>query len=103
MSEAVRAFVTHVFQVNGARLTVGAALKENAASLRIPEKLGSVRDEEKADKRIAAGLAKATRLTGQRRPSGAQPGHGRVLIGPVNALRRVFPKPWGNGMKETTT
>lgn len=47
MSEAVRAFVTHVFQVNNARLIVSAVLKENAASLRIQEKLGFVRDEEK--------------------------------------------------------
>lgn len=47
MSEAVRAFVTHVFQIDNARLIVSAVLKENAASLRIQEKLGFVRDEEK--------------------------------------------------------
>ena len=47
MSEAVRAFVTYLFQANGARLIVSAVLKENAASLRMQEKLGFVRDDEK--------------------------------------------------------
>jgi RimJ/RimL family protein N-acetyltransferase len=47
MSEAVRAFVTHVFLTHGGRLIVSAVLKENAASLCIQEKLGFVRGEEK--------------------------------------------------------
>jgi RimJ/RimL family protein N-acetyltransferase len=46
MSEAARAFVAHVFDVTGEDTIYSGALSDNAASLRIQEKLGFVRDGE---------------------------------------------------------
>jgi RimJ/RimL family protein N-acetyltransferase len=46
MSEAARAFITHVFEVTGDETLYSGAVSENAASLRIQEKLGFVRDGE---------------------------------------------------------
>jgi RimJ/RimL family protein N-acetyltransferase len=46
MSEAARAFIAHVFEVTGVDTIYSGAVSENAASLRIQEKLGFVRDHE---------------------------------------------------------
>jgi len=46
MSEAARAFIAHVFEVTGVDTIYSGAVSENAASLRIQEKLGFVRDGE---------------------------------------------------------
>jgi RimJ/RimL family protein N-acetyltransferase len=46
MSEAARAFIAHVFAVTGEDTLYSGAVSENAASLRIQEKLGFVRDGE---------------------------------------------------------
>jgi RimJ/RimL family protein N-acetyltransferase len=43
MSEAARAFITHVFEVTGNETIYSGAVSENAASLRVQEKLGFVR------------------------------------------------------------
>jgi len=46
MSEAARALIAHVFAVTGEETVYSGAVSENAASLRIQEKLGFVRDHE---------------------------------------------------------
>jgi RimJ/RimL family protein N-acetyltransferase len=46
MSEAARAFIAHVFEVTGAEAVYSGAASENAASLRVQEKLGFIRDGE---------------------------------------------------------
>jgi RimJ/RimL family protein N-acetyltransferase len=46
MSEAARAFIAHVFEVTGNETIYSGAVSENAASLRVQEKLGFVRDGE---------------------------------------------------------
>jgi RimJ/RimL family protein N-acetyltransferase len=46
MSEAARAFIAHVFEVTGNETLYSGAVSENAASLRVQEKLGFVRDGE---------------------------------------------------------
>jgi RimJ/RimL family protein N-acetyltransferase len=46
MSEAARAFIAHVFATTGEDAIYSGAVSENAASLRIQEKLGFVRDRE---------------------------------------------------------
>ena len=46
MSEAARAFIAHVFDVTGENMLYSGAVSENAASLRVQEKLGFVRDGE---------------------------------------------------------
>jgi RimJ/RimL family protein N-acetyltransferase len=46
MSEATRAFIAHVFDVTGENTLYSGAVSENAASLRVQEKLGFVRDGE---------------------------------------------------------
>jgi RimJ/RimL family protein N-acetyltransferase len=43
MSEAARAFIAHVFELTGDETIYSGAVSENAASLRIQEKLGFVR------------------------------------------------------------
>jgi RimJ/RimL family protein N-acetyltransferase len=43
MSEAARAFITHVFEVTGNETIYSGAVSENAASLRVQGKLGFVR------------------------------------------------------------
>ena len=43
MSEAARAFITHVFGVTGEDTIYSGAVTDNAASLRVQEKLGFVR------------------------------------------------------------
>jgi RimJ/RimL family protein N-acetyltransferase len=43
MSEAARAFITHVFEVTSNETIYSGAVSENAASLRVQEKLGFVR------------------------------------------------------------
>lgn len=43
MSEAARAFITHVFEATGEETIYSGAVSENAASLRVQEKLGFVR------------------------------------------------------------
>ena len=46
MSEAARAFIAHVFDVTGVDTVYSGAVSDNAASLRIQEKLGFDRDRE---------------------------------------------------------
>ena len=46
MSEAARAFIAHVFEATGVDTIYSGAVSENAASLRVQEKLGFVRDGE---------------------------------------------------------
>jgi RimJ/RimL family protein N-acetyltransferase len=46
MSEAARAFIAHVFAVTGEDTVYSGAASENAASLRVQEKLGFVRASE---------------------------------------------------------
>jgi RimJ/RimL family protein N-acetyltransferase len=46
MSEAAHAFIAHVFAATGENTIYSGAVSENAASLRIQEKLGFVRDGE---------------------------------------------------------
>jgi RimJ/RimL family protein N-acetyltransferase len=48
MSEAARAFIAHVFEVTGLNTIYSGAVDDNAASLRIQDKLGFVRDREAA-------------------------------------------------------
>ena len=46
MSEAARAFIAHVFEVTGVDTLYSGAVSDNAASLRVQEKLGFVHDGE---------------------------------------------------------
>ena len=46
MSEAARAFIAHVFKVTGVDTIYSGAVSDNAASLRIQDKLGFVRNGE---------------------------------------------------------